>query len=138
MEYTILPNGKLRLTADQYERAQLAEVKREREGFDHSAEVDALDSLIANSELQWIPEGTTSDLTSAPMLGILGEAEAGGNGPLGAVLMGRWPDKAGVVQGYFAPVLSRWCYMSYQVRSFCDDLLEKGECIWDGGAADAS
>jgi hypothetical protein len=94
-------------------------------------EADCLESLIANSELAWIPEGATCDLTGAPMLGILGEEgtehtvflENHGLIPTGND--GYWPT--------FVPILKRWAYMNYQVRSFVTDLLETGECVFQGG-----
>jgi len=135
MNYKILPNGNLLITADSNERQSLREQVAHVPDSCH-IESDALESLIANSELDWIPEGTTGDLTSAPMLGILGEPTPGGNGPLGAVLVGRWEDPTGTVQVYFCPVVARWAYMRYEVRSFVDDLIETGECRWQGGFAE--
>lgn len=66
-------------------------------------ECDALDYLTSNSELQWVDPSETGDLTDAPMLGIRDE-----NGT----------------------VLERWAFMSYAVRSFLEDLADKGEAVF--------
>ena len=36
---------------------------------------EMLDDLFSNDEFVWLPEGFTGDLTSAPMIGILGDEE---------------------------------------------------------------
>lgn len=136
MKHEILPDGRLRITADDNDRQRLAEMKEEYEGKPFATcEAEALEPLVCNSELDWIPEGTTSDLTSAPMLGIFGEEvnehEAAKVPSFGVIKGG----SNGFVI-YVQPVTHRWAYMSYQVRSFVDDLIDKGECIWEGGAAE--
>jgi hypothetical protein len=92
-------------------------------------ETDCLESLIANSELEWIPEGVTGDLTSAPMLGILGAEQESETGPHGAI-----PSSS----DRFQPILKRWAYMNYAVRSFVTDLLENGLCVFQGGYEEAA
>lgn len=146
MKHEVMPDGRLKLTVDEKEKNHLQYLRDDKnatmvefsipDGWGMQwLEETILEPLIANSELEWIPEWVTGDLTSAPMLGVLGEPQAGGNGPLGAVLAGRWEDASGVIQGFFSPVTHRWAWMHYQVRSFLDDLADSGECIWEGGAA---
>jgi hypothetical protein len=97
--YDLNQNGCLILKADSQDREQLAELP------DRStdSEYEAVEKLIANSELEWIDAEETGDLTSAPMLGLRDE------------------------QGQ---VISRWAFMDYQVRSFIDDLIEKGKAVF--------
>jgi hypothetical protein len=143
MRHEIMPDGRLKLTVDEKEQKELlerraaAEENRNEEWWDASRiESEVLEPLLANSELHWIPEEATEDLTSAPMLGILD------NGPdgigfryddlperrFGQVCIGS--DEDG---DYFAAIIARWAFMGYQVRAFLDDLADKGECIWEGG-----
>ena len=135
MKYEILPNGYLRLFIpddDATIKNELIEMREANEPL-HRVEHDALEHLTCNSELDWIPEGTTADLTSAPMLGITGPDQPASDllpPCFGTITVGMDGDKR-----FVEPVMARWCYMSYQVRSFIDDLIEKGECIWEGGFA---
>lgn len=130
MKYEILPNGNLRISATEEERKDI--VPPESDEFLYEGE--CLERLIANSELDWIPEGVTDDLTSAPMLGIL--AEEGYSGPTfnrphrGAAYETDTPKID------HPPIIARWAYMDYQARSFVDDLIETGECVWEGGYAE--
>jgi len=89
------------------------------------SEADALDGLTSNSELQWIHPVNTGDLTDAPMLGVLGLETYKDNLPperYGEIEVGR--DKGGA---YYQPILERWAYMSYAIRSFIDVLIEEGK-----------
>jgi hypothetical protein len=132
MNYSIMPDGRLKLTVTKEEQEALRERRADAqenktgEWWGSSAiESEVLEPLIANSELQWILEGSTADLTSAPMLGILEEAPS---------LMDSEPPRSfGEVDGML--ITHRWAWMDYQVRSFLDDLADKGECVWEGGAA---
>jgi len=67
-----------------------------------SAECEALEGLMVSSDLEWIDASETGDLTDAPMIGIRGES---------------------------GQVEARWAYMEYQVKSFLEDLLEKGKAV---------
>ena len=67
---------------------------------------DQLEHITANSNLEWIDPSATGDLTSAPMLGILGKNDE---------------------------VTERWAFMDYQVRSVLVDLRDKGEAVFIGG-----
>lgn len=83
--------------------------------------LDTLESLTANSELEWINPADTGDLTSAPMLGILGEPGRHESGPYGCVLVG-WDEHG----AWHSPIVMRWAFMDYQVRSPLDDLADNG------------
>ena len=90
-----------------------------------AAEIDLLEPLISNSELQWIYPDDTGDLTDAPLLGIVGGDDTHTReqtGPFGCVCAGC--DRHG---NWYAPILERWGFESYQVRSFLDDLRLTGK-----------
>ena len=70
------------------------------------------EQLISNSDLDWIDPSETGDLTSAPMLAI------------------RFHDNE--TETY--AVLERWAFMDYQVRSVLEDLRDRGEAVFTGGA----
>jgi hypothetical protein len=109
MQYTINETrSRLTIHADPDDRARLAEIKADDpdEWGTTMSEGEILESLICNSELQWINPADTGDLTGAPMIGIRGEDET---------------------------ILERWAFMSYEVRSFCDDLLTTGEAVFING-----
>lgn len=90
-----------------------------------------LEPLFANSELEWIDPSWSGDLTSAPMIGILGKEESHELSDwlgLGLLFEGQWDDKK-----WFRPILFRWAYMNYEIRSPLHDLLEKGSVKFVGG-----
>ena len=127
MTYTISEDrSQLTLHVDENERAALRWM-REVESDDWGAvyrEGELLDTLIANSELQWVDPFNTGDLTDAPLLGILGSDEERTRvkqGPHGAVCVGH--DEGGP---WYVPILERWGYMPYALRSFMDDLADDG------------
>ena len=113
MTYTTLPNGNLRLCTTQ--KDELADVETAS---------DAVDTLLANSDLCWISPTVCGDLTDAPILAILEypevpvEAEDGN----GYVSCGRWDG-----QHWSCRVAHRWGWMEYATRDLADELLEKGE-----------
>jgi len=77
-----------------------------RPGFHSEAFLhDLLESLVCNSELEWIDPSVTGDLTAAPILAILDEA---------------------------GQILHRWGFMDYQVRSVLQDLAERGRAEFQG------
>jgi hypothetical protein len=132
MKHEILKDGAvLRIIADERERFALKEFgAHSGNEFSAISEAEALEKLIANSELEWIDPAETGDLTSAPMLGIWGSEEENSrekSGPFGAVHVGG--DAGGA---WYAPIVARWAYMNYQVRSFLDDLIEKGHADFAG------
>jgi len=143
MRYEILKNGNLRIFCAPDEQLEL-KMRREQEEVWGALndECEVLEHLIANSELDWVPEGVTGDLTCAPMLGITdcGPQEGYEFHELpvhrfGHMQVGAWGNPP--VPRYSA-IIARWAYMHYQVSFFADDLADHGECIWEGGFADPS
>ena len=134
MKYEILPDHRLRIYCTPEEQKELRKLIDSDE-FELPDKSEVLEPLISNSELDWIPEGSTGDLTSAPMLGILGEEGVKDHTVFlenfGLVECGQ--DGHNI---FVRPIIARWAFMDYQVRSFLDDLAEKGECIWEGGYAE--
>lgn len=136
MNYTF-NHDRTRLTihADADERVGFAEMKADNpeDWGSYQTEIAILEPLICNSELNWINPTDTGDLTDAPMIGITGgddDATRERKGTYGAIHGG-----SDVGGEFYYPILERWAYMDYQVRSFCDDLLETGEAVFVGGSA---
>lgn len=102
--YDLNTNGCLILTADIQDREM---IKHLREDFPKHGntwlECEALDRLIANSELDWIQPEEIAALTSAPILGIRGED---------------------------GEPIAAWAFMDYAVRSFLDDLIDEGKAVF--------
>lgn len=95
-------NGVLIIRADSQERDWLRELVAEK-GLTSAAECDALEPTLCNSEFDWIAAEEIGALTDAPILGLRdGEGE---------------------------PTFV-WAFMDYQIRSFLEDLIEKGETIF--------
>ena len=118
--------GTLTLAADDAARAEIRElVEEEMDRGWQWLEVEALEILIANSELQWLEPSDTGGLTDAPILGVIGEETREKTGPFGAVHVGG--DEKGPI---FSPILERWGYMDYAVRSFLEDLAETGKAVF--------
>ncbi len=107
--YNANGTGVLIIRANEQERANLKDISNtDRPG--REIEYEALEDLCANSELEWIDPSETGDLTDAPMLGIRdGDVDQ---------------------PTCESPVIARWAFMDYQLRSFVDDLIEKGEAIF--------
>ena len=109
MHYTFnTDRTRLTVHADADERAALAEARTDNpeEWGGSPIEADTLEHLLCNSELDWVNPTDTGDLTDAPMIGITDED---------------------------GTVLERWAFMDYQLRTFCDDLIERGEAVFIGG-----
>lgn len=93
-----------------------------------------LEPLVCNSELEWIPEGVTGDLTSAPMLGILGDEM-----PIETIreqVKSRFGTIPCGFDGHFhlyQPILERWAYLAYQLRSPLVDLRDTGNAVFTNG-----
>jgi len=135
IKHEILPDGRLRLFADEETRAALKEVQLEN-GLIHNGhlsfsvddETEFMEHLIANSELCWLYESDLpGDMTSAPALGLLGEEcdeldlPTARFGELGV---------ARIEHGVrCCPIIARWRHMNYALRSFLEELMEKGESI---------
>jgi hypothetical protein len=95
-----------------------------------------LEPMVA-SGFAWLPEGCIDDLTSAPILGVLGETMPGPDDPqdvigMGLVHVGCW-DHEGRLRQMYEPVLRRWAFMDYAVTSPQLQLADTGRCVWDGG-----
>jgi hypothetical protein len=120
----------LTLLIDDEERDLLVERKEEDEFFGSTnSEIEALEGLIANSELDWVCPEQTGDLTDAPLLGICGSEE---------YLFEDLPkDRVGEINTsrvngvtWWTPILFRWGYEPYQVRSFLDDLINNKKTVF--------
>ncbi len=96
-----------------------------------------LENMVTNDSYSWLSEGTTGDMTSAPMLGILGN-ETPGPPTAEAVCSGlyhcgRW-EVEGQLREMYQPVLQRWAFMDYALTSPQRELAETGRCEWQGGS----
>lgn len=133
LSYVISPDRRtLTITADAAARAELAalpdciEDGAEWPIGSNAALYDAFEQLICNSGLEWIAPEVCGDLTDAPILGLFGSCEPRDNpGRDGFVLAGRWD---GIVWG--APVVERWAYLGYMVRSPLEDLRDTGRAVF--------
>ena len=102
--YDLNTNGVLTISCTAQEKQMIRELAHPETGeFDNRAEIDALESLLANSELDWIGPEEIGALTGAPILGFRDE-----NGE---------PTAA-------------WGFMDYALRSFLTDLVENGKVIF--------
>jgi hypothetical protein len=116
----------LTITVDAEEQAELQQQQQSEPDFGSDQSLwDHFESLICNSELQWINPADTGDLTDAPLLGILGDESTENTGPYGAVHVGHWDER-----NHYQPILKRWGYMSYQLRSPLDDLAQSGKVVF--------
>ena len=96
---------------------------------------EIVESLLANSDLEWVSPEECGALTDAPLRGIFGDAVAmpvDSDDFCGRVV-GQWPDAEGVLQKWIEPVETVFGFMDYQLRSPQDDLLSKGYCVFQGG-----
>lgn len=91
---------------------------------------EMLIDLTSNDEFDWIPEGVTGDLTSAPMLGICGEVEEKPDGYADNWVGSGLRDWG---SGEVLPVLYRWAFMDYAVQSPQGALADTGRAVWQGG-----
>lgn len=139
MKYTY-DETTLTIEADESERAALREVATDLPDHygTHGHEVEFMEGLICNSELDWINPADTGDLTDAPMLGILG-AEFSESSRDGVVIenlygwhhVGRWKnEETDELENHYQPILHRWGYPHYQLRSFLTDLMETGKAVF--------
>lgn len=91
-----------------------------------------LEPLVGNTELQWISPADTGDLTDAPMLGILGE-EGVRDHTVFAENFGLVVTGCNGHNTMARPILARWAFMDYQVRSVLEDLRDTGKAVFVGG-----
>jgi hypothetical protein len=115
MKYELLPNGNLRLSADNPE--ELADADTIEEAMEH---------LLSSSDLCWIDPSICGDLTDAPMLAILDYPEL----PVEA-LPGRGYVDCGYWDGkhWSYRVARRWGWMDYAVKDLLEELKEQGEAV---------
>ena len=130
---------KLTFTIDESEQALIRELIEENaEDPDYirrdNTMYDWFEGIMCNSELSWTSSDLTGDLTYAPMICIFGDTMALPKGLKkwdllqGTRLSGCWDDTIWV-----DPILERWAYMNYAVRSPMEDLLEYGKTTFVGG-----
>lgn len=97
---------------------------------------DLLENMFTNDCFTWLPEGVTGDLTSAPMVGILGDELPGPPTEeavcSGLYNCGRW-EIEGQLRDVYQPVLRRWGFLNYALTSPQQELAETGRCEWQGG-----
>lgn len=97
---------------------------------------DLLQPMFTNDSYCWLPEGTTGDMTSAPIVGILGDEMPGPAKDkavcAGLYHCGRW-EVDGDLREIYQPVLRRWAFMDYALTSPQRELAERGRCEWFGG-----
>jgi hypothetical protein len=143
MKWHVDEQGRLVITVRKKEQRSLqAAQRRDERGrceppFDSEQFMHDLLEPMVTSGFASLPEGCIDDLTSAPMLGVLGEAMPGPDDPqdvigMGLVHVGCW-DYEGRLRQMYEPVLRRWAFMDYAVTSPQRKLAEMGRCIWDGG-----
>jgi hypothetical protein len=137
MKWHIDEHGRLVITVTKKEQRSLKVAQRRDQSFDSDRFMQELFEAMLTNGFTWLPEGCTDDLTSAPMLGILGEAMPGPNDTqdsigMGLVHVGCWQHQGSLRQMY-EPVLRRWAFMAYALTSPQRELAETGECVWEGG-----
>ena len=95
--------------------------------------VDIFEPLMCNSELAWFDPATTGDLTDAPIIGIQGASDYTYSSlptpRFGQICTGCW---GGHVR--YSPILARWGWMSYALRSLQRQLMEHGSALLHSSA----
>lgn len=122
---------KLTIFIDEDEQKELFELKVEL-GDDFGSDrqmYDFLEPLVCNSELDWVSPEITGDLTDAPMLAIFGDDEPGNASDGSGYRPTGFDGKTNIRQ----PVLFRWAFMDYQVKSMLDELLHHRQVTLIGG-----
>lgn len=128
---------RLVITVSKKEQRSLKVAQRRDQSFDSDRFMQELLEPIMTNSFTWLPDGCTDDLTSAPMLGILGDKMPGPDDTqdaigMGLVHVGCWHHQ-GQLRQMYQPVLRRWAFMDYAVNSPQRELAETGECTWHGG-----
>lgn len=131
MTATGLPNGDLEISVTREEQVELQEQRRDNpdEFGTERAERDWLEPLVTNDEYEWIEPEWIGALTSAPILGLLGEARPLRDGETRA----DFPALLWAGGGMVCDVEKAYAYMSYAVRSLLDDLADDGRCVFQNG-----
>ncbi len=86
---------------------------------------DLLEDLFKETDLSWLDASDTGDLTDAPLIGSYGDPRTEKGGPFGCSDVGFWDGSR-----WYSPIIERWGYMDYQVRSTMRDLKENGKVIF--------
>lgn len=120
MKYEIDPTGTtLTLIADEDDLNTLRQIKADPNFENHfdsdSGMWDFLESMLCNSDLEWVEPHETGDLTDAPMIGIYQDDD-------------ELPEAFGGRR-----VHSRWAFMDYQIISVQQRLLDTGKAVFVGG-----
>lgn len=112
------------LTVDEETQQHLRDESIVNEEFDSDNFMyEFFESFIANNEFCWLGAEVCGDLTSAPILAILGEEQE---------LPENVEDNCGFVpsgMGTGHLVEERWGWMMYQIQSLQAELAEKGKAI---------
>ena len=139
IKHRIREDGCLVLRVDSRDQRELRRIRDEKDDEygpwgSVALEAEAMEQLVCNSELDWVnPSDITGNMTEAPtQLDCIEEMPAGSKFPtnFGLHWVGHWN-----TLGRYQPILARWRYMNYAVRSFLDDLADTGESVWQGGYA---
>lgn len=126
MTYEISPDRKrLTIRVDTGERSDLVRQTQTSGIQSDEAMHDWFESLIANSELEWINPADTGDLTDAPMLGVYGEERPFVHGDETIPHRVTGPN---LIQ----EVMERWAFLDYALRSPLEDLRDKGFAEFTG------
>lgn len=109
--YDLNTNGCLIIRASDSERDMLKELANDQGEFTGEAEYQALESLICNSDLDWIRPEEIGALTDAPILGFRKQPVPlpANVDPFFVHIVGHWD---GVT--WYEPVESAWGFMDYQ------------------------
>ena len=144
MRWHVDEHGRLVISVTQREQRSLKAAQRQdgkgqcEPAFDSDDFMRQLfEPMVTHGEYTWLCDGCTDDLTSAPMLGVLGDDMLGPDYSdhavgMGLVHVGCRPHEGRLRQMY-QPVLKRWAFMAYQVTSPQRCLADDGECVWEGG-----
>jgi hypothetical protein len=138
MKFEELKSGWMRVTPSEEERNDLRE-RRESDpdswGSDLNEREAVSDSLFA-AGYDWVRPEESGDLTSAPMFGLRGSElpipeRMTNENDRGDLCVTYWDNNKR--EGTFAPVLKRWAYMNYAVRTFLDDMIDDGHADFQNG-----
>jgi hypothetical protein len=137
MKWHIDESSRLVITVTKKEQRSLQLARRRDQSFDSDHFMHELLEPMVTNGFAWLSEGCTDDLTSAPMLGILGEAMPGPDDTqdaigFGLVHVGCWAHQ-GRLRQIYEPVLRRWAFMGYALTSPQRELADTGRCVWEGG-----
>jgi hypothetical protein len=132
MTWRIDEHGHLVISISAREQNSL-DRQRGNPGFDSDDLMHRMLGSLTKKGLAWLDPDCTDDITSAPMLGILGEAMPGPDDLQDAVGMGLVYIGWQKGRQMYRPVLKRWAFMDYAVTSPQAVLAETGQCVWDGG-----